>query len=266
MYRAIHETFWTDPALRAVGHEARNLFAFLVTGPGAHISGVYRLTFATLADDFMVSIDKAKKLLDKLIDAGFVSYDFDRSIVWVHNMYRHQPKGPNHKRSVEQQLTKLHGSHLADLFCEYYSDLDIHSPTVVERSDNGFGTVLEPKRVKEKDKGKGKGINTPPTPPTGGATKRRASKDPDLLKHELSGVNISLFIKQYEPQGLDVVKCFDRFTEYVLTGNAKKPFPNPSNWTDLNRAFHDSCKGAIDKGMYLVAPTQDTGGDDEWTI
>lgn len=79
-----------------------------------------------------------------------------------------------------------------------------------------------------------------------------ASHDLEILKEQLSEINIPDFVKRYEPQGLDVVSCFDDFTDYVLNGTAKNQTPNQANWIVFSRAFHDSCKRAIEKGRHQL--------------
>ena len=81
--------------------------------------------------------------------------------------------------------------------------------------------------------------------------KKRASHDREVLQGLLSEINMPDFERQYGPQGLDTFACFDDFTDYVLNGSAKDPRPNPANWTDFNRAFHDSCKRALRDGRHV---------------
>ena len=106
------------------------------------------------------------------------------------------------------------------------------------------GTVLQTPSIEEKNK-------NPPTPRRGQRTKK-AAKDEETLRSLLSEVKLDEFRTKYEPQGLDVDSCWSNFEDYVLHGNASKPFPNPSNFVDMTRAFRSSCKMAIDRGWHQL--------------
>jgi hypothetical protein len=64
----------------------------------------------------------------------------------------------------------------------------------------------------------------------------------ELEKALAAQVVLDDFRAIWEPESVDVDACYKQFAKYVLTGSAKKPFPNPSNWRDFKRAFTDSCE------------------------
>jgi hypothetical protein len=141
---------------------------------------------------------------------------------------------------------------------------DIYNPQSDPQSDRVCDPLLKKEKKEEEE---------PPIVPQGGRgcavsknSKKLASKDAAFLQEQLSAINIANFVRTYEPQGLDVLKCFDSFCEYVLTGNAKKPIPNPANWVDFSRAFHDSCKSALSKGMYQITSNPGSSGKDQYAI
>jgi hypothetical protein len=109
---------------------------------------------------------------------------------------------------------------------------------------------------KENEKNKEK---EPPMPPHGGKPHKlaHAPKTEEAIKKCLDAVNLENFRLVYAKQGLDVDLCWKRFCEYVMFGNASKPFSNPSNYRDMGLAFHNSCKGAIDKGMFQLKTSID---------
>ena len=78
-----------------------------------------------------------------------------------------------------------------------------------------------------------------------------ASHDLEFLQEQLSGINIPDFERKYGPEGLDVIACFNDFTDYILNGTAKNQTPNQANWTAFSRAFHDSCRWAIEHARHL---------------
>lgn len=135
-----------------------------------------------------------------------------------------------------------------------------HNPT----HSTGRRTVGIPGLPKECIKKEKNEEQEPPLPPHGGTGKKRgALKDPVKLQEELAAINIAEFIRIYEPQGLDVIACFDDFSDYVLKGSAKKPTPNPSNWIDFSRAFHDSCKRSLRQTSYPKNPVR---SEDDWKV
>lgn len=127
-----------------------------------------------------------------------------------------------------------------------WSGTDIGTDTQTDiGTDIGTDTSTNKKEgIKKEKESKRKKNPLPPKKPV-------ASHDREFLQEQLSGINIPDFERKYGPEGLDVIACFNDFTDYVLNGTAKNQTPNQANWTAFSRAFHDSCKWAIEHSRHL---------------
>jgi hypothetical protein len=67
-------------------------------------------------------------------------------------------------------------------------------------------------------------------------------KNVEDLEETLEKMDIEKCRAKWEPEGVDVDAVVRNMKKYVLTGDAKNPRPNPSNWRDFDRALDDSCE------------------------
>lgn len=85
--------------------------------------------------------------------------------------------------------------------------------------------------------------------------------------------DLEKFRQEFERQGVDVDYEFGwgdskrGFCHYVLEGDAKSPWPNPSNWRDFTAAFRNSCQRTVDKiAVGKLAPMRKSKKhDDEYS-
>jgi hypothetical protein len=82
--------------------------------------------------------------------------------------------------------------------------------------------------------------------------KPRACHDAEQLTEKLSAINITDFIRQFEPKGLDVLAVWDKFQDEVLEGNEKDNRPNPRNYIDFKKAFRKWCELNLERGWRLL--------------
>jgi hypothetical protein len=100
------------------------LFLYLLTSPHAHMSGLYYLPVATIADETNIPANKIKLILNDLVSADLVRYDPVAKFVWVINMCRDQAIGGSEKdkrrKGVTSYIEKLPVTELVDVFKAYY--------------------------------------------------------------------------------------------------------------------------------------------------
>ena len=141
-YSQITPAFWTGATgkqIRALGHEARCVATYLLSGPSANMIGLYYLPIATIAYECGSSLEGASKALRSLCEVGFCEYDEWAEVVWVVNMARVQigdTLKPNDKRvkGVERELDATPKSFLVSKFHDKYracfglGELKSHKP------------------------------------------------------------------------------------------------------------------------------------------
>ncbi len=272
MYRTTDCSYINDPSFRRLPPITKSVYQYLWSNPHSHVSGIYYLPdpAGTIAHEWGWTRRQVDEALAILLKEQRIFFDSEREVIFVKTMLRRQCKGKHIHNSrilqgVANQLATLNNSPLIGVFLDIYKDLSIpYTYSIPEVSippvDPAYtppysGTVSETGTVSEQPP-----LYSPPSRGEIKKTKLPLLKRIEDLEQALSGINVSKFIREFEPQGLDVVACFNAFHEYVIRGSPKKPYPNPSKWRDFNQAFYDACKRSLDKGWYLLTPKTPTGG------
>ena len=92
-YAVILPAFWTGPTgkqITALGKEARILAAYLLTGPYANMIGIYYEPIPMIVHHTGINQRGIEGAMKALVSIDFLSYDYEREIVWVHEMVRYQ--------------------------------------------------------------------------------------------------------------------------------------------------------------------------------
>jgi hypothetical protein len=257
MYRVVHERFWSDPAVRKLSAEGKLLLLCLITNENSHVSGIYHISPAIISDHSGLPVKVVKKELPALEKGNLAYYDYETLVVFVRSMLRIQGPSSTVDVAVNRHLKSLHNSRLIPLFIQEYQDRNIfyeYRPNTVSIPyGEGAGTLTNPNPNPNTDTD----LNTGNSTASNGTDaeprnkKLTPSHDRTILEYELSKIDLSPYRSKYSPQGLDVDMAWDDFQDYVLNGDAKKPYPNPANWIQLGRAFHDSCKRDIAAGRNM---------------
>jgi hypothetical protein len=92
-YGKVSPQFWTGRtgrAIRAAGPDAQIVALYLMTAPGASMTGLYYLPVQTIAYETGLPLQGASKGLASLSEVGFAEYDAENEVVWVREMAAHQ--------------------------------------------------------------------------------------------------------------------------------------------------------------------------------
>ena len=91
-YAKIRPCFWTGSTGKELrGDPIAQIIAFyLMTSPHSEMTGVYFCPIAYISYETGLTPEGASKGLQRCIEAGFCTYDFDREMVWVHEMAKYQ--------------------------------------------------------------------------------------------------------------------------------------------------------------------------------
>ena len=151
-FKMIHDDFWNDPRVRALPWDGKGFFAYLITNPHAHYSGVYRLHPKDIREETGLSPKEIQKwlktlqmgvgigLLDRVSDRGkpfgfVVEYDPERHVIFVINMLKRQTSkdGTVHlnekqRKGITNYFATIGNTPLIGRFLEYWSKLGIETP------------------------------------------------------------------------------------------------------------------------------------------
>jgi hypothetical protein len=92
-YGKVAPQFWTGKTgrqIRELGADAQRVALYLLTGPSAHMIGLYHLALPLVAHHVGIPLKGASKALASLERVGFAQYDPDAEHVWVPEMARFQ--------------------------------------------------------------------------------------------------------------------------------------------------------------------------------
>lgn len=165
-YKQIHETFWTDPEVKKYPKMYRWLFAYFISGPHAHYSGLYYLPLVYIQNETGCTQKEITDGMKFLSDKGHVFYDQAREVIFVKSEMIYQLDNKRDGQAVlnEKQIIglkkhfdTLHRSPLIAKFLEIYPYLHIEYTGIDTRIDTGMDRdsvpVPVPVTVQEKKGG-----------------------------------------------------------------------------------------------------------------
>jgi hypothetical protein len=99
---------------------------YLVTNPHSHLSGIYYLPTALVAQETGLSPESVEIGIMCLFSEGLVIRDEEIDIVWIRKMLKYQGVyGKKIAKYIATHLSTLHGTMLISSFLNEYSDLSI---------------------------------------------------------------------------------------------------------------------------------------------
>lgn len=125
MYRNFYAHFWNDPKVRKLPPGAKLLFSYLFTNSHSHIAGIYYLPIMYIAKETGLKEKDITEWLNLFSRDKLAFYDFDREVILVLNMFKHQARGAKNIQSAANHLSTLHETPLIVLFLEHYKRFSI---------------------------------------------------------------------------------------------------------------------------------------------
>lgn len=138
-YAKVSPSFWigdTGRKLRKLGPEVQVAALYLITAPGAGMTGMYYLPIPTFAHETGLPSEGAMKALRSLSEVGFAHYDEDTETVWVPEMARFQlgevvsPKDNRHKAVLRELETHRKCRFYLDFYAKYKAQF--HLPDLMQ--------------------------------------------------------------------------------------------------------------------------------------
>lgn len=123
-YAIVQPSMWADPEFRELPPGAQRIYLYLLTNPHADWSGIYHLSFATIADDLNLELADVQDALDGPLES-LVEYDTRAREVFVVGAGRVQigdEMKPDDKRRkpLERHLAGIHSKALLQRFYDVY--------------------------------------------------------------------------------------------------------------------------------------------------
>ncbi len=228
MYRTIDASFWTDPKVRRLTPDGRNLFLYLITNPHTHVSGIYYLPRTTMTHETGFSNKVLDTLSDTLSSAGFCAFDAETETVWVRKMMKYQGKGDKNLRSAAHHITK--DIHISRLIAEFIAAYPEIKPLVSDTLSIPYTVGATP-------------IPIPIPEP-----KNREQNTEIYIPHGEFGLcllTVEQFQKLQTKLGSKAIHYIDRFDRWLEENpklqKTRKAYPSILNWAD--RDEQHSAKG-----------------------
>jgi hypothetical protein len=119
-YRPLKSSIWIDPDFEKYTPSEKLLFIYLTVNMANTESGIYPISLKTISYHTGIPISKVKYAFEKTFKS--VSYDFDKSCVFVKNFLIHNGRGNPEKLllSIQNDYLSIKTS-LWDIFFEKYS-------------------------------------------------------------------------------------------------------------------------------------------------
>ena len=158
-FASVPPTIWKTDLKKLRGNlEAIAVYYHLTTSHHSTMIGIYPLNIEYLALDIGIPLEGASKGLQRVIDAGIASFDYDAELVWVHEMIRSQvatrltPKD-NKVAGVAKQVALLPICKISlDFYRLYRLDFHLSGRPECEEYERALQGASEGLRSKEKDK------------------------------------------------------------------------------------------------------------------
>lgn len=157
----VRPDFWIGDTGRKLRkhRNARLIATYLMTGPEATMSGLYRLTLPALAHEMGMTVRSVSKGLATLSELGFAYYDSENEVIWIPEMARCQiaeTLKPNDNRIVGlvREVERYRRSPLyLEFYRRYLRDFNLPSPPPLEAPSEGLARGFEggPKSLRSQE-------------------------------------------------------------------------------------------------------------------
>ena len=129
-YSKVSSTIWTGKTGRAIRGDAQTQIValYLMTSPHANMIGVYTCPIIYISHETGTPLQGASEGLERLIKAGFCTYEDDSELVWVHEMAKYQigddlKASDNQVKGVQKQYAEIPQGVIKQGFFNRYKDV-----------------------------------------------------------------------------------------------------------------------------------------------
>jgi len=121
-FNSIHANIWEDERFRRLKNsDSKILFFHLFSNQRCPISGIYKISPETMSFETGIVPD-CRVNLEEIIQAGLVSYDYERNVVWVRGKIKHDRSwtAPMRVKSIRRSLAEFSScSFMQNVFEKY---------------------------------------------------------------------------------------------------------------------------------------------------
>ncbi|MFC7399568.1 hypothetical protein ACFQU1_20355 [Chelatococcus sp. GCM10030263] len=135
----LYHEHYSDPEIRAMSEDARNLLAYLKTSAHTTMIGCFRLPDGYVCEDLQWSVERVSKGFDELSRNGFVTRDDTSKWIVVHRFLDENPlPNPNTAKAAFKLFCQIPNGIIRDCFGNAFCR---HIGRFPEVSVNGFETI-----------------------------------------------------------------------------------------------------------------------------
>lgn len=128
IYRNISTTFWTDSKVADdFTADDKYIYLYLFTNPHSNLCGCYEVSYKQIAYEAGISVDKAKKLIDRLQNEfNVIRYDTRTKEVLILNWHKYNwTKSEKFRKPLLKEIEKVKSPSFREyLFKAYNGELD----------------------------------------------------------------------------------------------------------------------------------------------
>jgi hypothetical protein len=119
-YRLVSMRIWKDPDVEQLNPSGKLVFMYLITNEATTESGIYPITFKTIANETSLPSATVGKLLATLKN---ISYDTENNCIFIHNFLRYNGGGrPDLLKKALERECKQFRTPLWHLFVDHYPE------------------------------------------------------------------------------------------------------------------------------------------------
>jgi hypothetical protein len=116
-YSKVDRSFWYDSKVENWDFESKFFALYLLTNHHSNSEGLYKLPLAYIAFDLKLEEKRIRDLLNCLIQAGFISYDEQNSIIFIKKSLKYNAiKNKNQQIAAFNRVANLKHSYLFNKF------------------------------------------------------------------------------------------------------------------------------------------------------
>lgn len=118
-FSKVNSSFWIDEEVRNWDVKTKQLAIYILTNQHRNSEGLFRLPKYYMAGDLNLKLKEINEIVDTLIQADFIEYDDENSIILIKKALKYDPtRNKNHQKAAVKKLKELPKS---DLFISFLS-------------------------------------------------------------------------------------------------------------------------------------------------
>lgn len=150
IYGSVHTKFWTHPDIQKISDQAKLLAMYLLSSSHTNMLACFRVPVGYIAEDLKWNFETVTKALNELSNINYLTYDAERSWVYIHNFLKYNPiENPNQGRSIAKLFHEIRKD--VNFISHLINNLIEHKEFLPEEFVNSLETFSQPFRNQDQD-------------------------------------------------------------------------------------------------------------------